>query len=435
MIPRYSRPEMTEIWSPETKFRIWFEIEAHATDALAELGVVPKEAAKKVWEKGKNAKFDVARIDEIEAEVKHDVIAFLTHLSEIVGPEARFVHQGMTSSDVLDTCLNVQLARAADLLIADTDALLAALKKRAFEYKLTPTIGRSHGIHAEPTTFGVKLATYYAEFTRARARLVVARQEIATCAISGAVGSFANIDPVVEEHVAKAMGLAVEPVSTQVIPRDRHAAYFTALAVVASSLERLAVEIRHLQRHEVLEAEEYFSPGQKGSSAMPHKRNPVLSENVVGLARMVRAYVNPAMEDVALWHERDISHSSVERMIGPDATVTLDFALARLAGIIDKLIVYPGNMLKNLDRAGGLVHSQRVLLALTQKGVSREGAYRLVQRSAMKAWRGDGEFLHLLKDDPDVRKHLSEQELTANFDLDFHLAQVDTIFARVLGHA
>jgi adenylosuccinate lyase len=426
---------MAAIWSPETRFRIWFEIEAHAADAMAELGIIPKDAAATIWAKGKNAKFDIARIDEIERETKHDVIAFLTHLSEIVGPQARFVHQGMTSSDVLDTCLNVQLVRAADLLIADVEKLNAALERRAREFKRTPTIGRSHGIHAEPTTFGLKLAYAYAEFDRAKARLQAARAEVATCAISGAVGTFAHVDPRVEAHVAKAMGLSVEPISTQVIPRDRHAMYFAVLGVVASSVERLATEIRHLQRTEVLEAEEYFSEGQKGSSAMPHKRNPVLSENLVGLARMVRAYVNPAMEDVALWHERDISHSSVERMIGPDATVTLDFALARLAGIIDKLIVYPGNMLKNLDRAGGLVHSQRVLLALTQKGVSREGAYRLVQRSAMKAWRGDGEFLHLLKDDPDVRKHLSEQELTANFDLDFHLTHVDTIFARVFGHA
>jgi adenylosuccinate lyase len=435
MIPRYTRPEMAAIWSPETRFRIWFEIEAHAADAMAELGIIPKDAAATIWAKGKNAKFDIARIDEIERETKHDVIAFLTHLSEIVGPQARFVHQGMTSSDVLDTCLNVQLVRAADLLIADVEKLNAALERRAREFKRTPTIGRSHGIHAEPTTFGLKLAYAYAEFDRAKARLHAARAEVATCAISGAVGTFAHVDPRVEAHVAKAMGLSVEPISTQVIPRDRHAMYFAVLGVVASSVERLATEIRHLQRTEVLEAEEYFSEGQKGSSAMPHKRNPVLSENLVGLARMVRAYVNPAMEDVALWHERDISHSSVERMIGPDATVTLDFALARLAGIIDKLIVYPGNMLKNLDRAGGLVHSQRVLLALTQKGVSREDAYRLVQRNAMKAWRGDGEFLRLLKDDPDVRKHLSEQELTANFDLDFHLTHVDTIFARVFGHA
>jgi len=433
MIPRYARDKMVSIWSPETKFRIWFEIEAHATDALAELGVVPKEAAAKVWEKGRDAKFDVARIDEIEREVKHDVIAFLTHLSEIVGPEARFVHQGMTSSDVLDTCLNVQLARAADLLIEDTDALLAALKKRAFEYKMTPTIGRSHGIHAEPTTFGIKLATYYAEFTRARARLVTARAEIATCAISGAVGSFANIDPRVEEHVAKAMHLTVEPVSTQVIPRDRHAAYFAALGVVASSLERLAVEIRHLQRTEVLEAEEYFSPGQKGSSAMPHKRNPVLTENVTGLARMVRSYAMPAMENVALWHERDISHSSVERYIGPDATITLDFALARMTGVIEKLLVYPERMQKNLDATHGLVHSQRVLLALTQAGLAREDSYRLVQKNAMRAWNGEGNLLDLLKADPDVSKALPAAKLEAMFDLGYHLKQVDTIFKRVFG--
>ena len=431
MIPRYAREQMVSIWSPETKFRIWFEIEAHATDMLAELGVVPKDAAKKIWEKGKNAKFDVARIDEIEREVKHDVIAFLTHLSEIVGPEARFVHQGMTSSDVLDTCLNVQLARAADILIADTDALLAALKKRALEYKMTPTIGRSHGIHAEPTTFGVKLATYYAEFTRARARLVTAREEIATCAISGAVGSFANIDPRVEEHVAKQMGLQVEPVSTQVIPRDRHAAFFATLGVVASSLERLAVEIRHLQRTEVLEAEEYFSPGQKGSSAMPHKRNPVLTENVTGLARMVRSYAIPAMENVALWHERDISHSSVERYIGPDATITLDFALARMTGVIEKLVVYPERMQKNLDATHGLVHSQRVLLALTQAGLPREDSYRLVQRNAMRAWNGEGNLLDLLKADPEVSKALPAAKLEAMFDLGYHLKAVDTIFKRV----
>jgi adenylosuccinate lyase len=433
MIPRYAREQMVSIWSPETKFRIWFEIEAHATDALAELGVVPKEAAKKIWEKGKDAKFDVARIDEIEREVKHDVIAFLTHLSEIVGPEARFVHQGMTSSDVLDTCLNVQLARAADILIADTDALLAALKKRALEYKMTPTIGRSHGIHAEPTTFGVKLATYYAEFTRARARLVTARAEIATCAISGAVGSFANIDPLVEEHVAKQMGLQVEPVSTQVIPRDRHAAFFATLGVVASSLERLAVEIRHLQRTEVLEAEEYFSPGQKGSSAMPHKRNPVLTENITGLARMVRAYAIPAMENVALWHERDISHSSVERYIGPDATITLDFALARMTGVIEKLVVYPERMQKNLDATHGLVHSQRVLLALTQAGLAREDSYRLVQKNAMRAWNGEGNLLDLLKADPDVSKALPAARLEGMFDLGYHLKAVDTIFKRVFG--
>src|SRR5690242_3064442 len=397
MIPRYSRPEMTAIWSPETKFRIWFEIEAHAADAMAELGVIPKEAAKKIWEKGKPAKFDVARIDAIEAEVKHDVIAFLTHLSEIVGPEARFVHSGMTSSDVLDICLNVQLVRAADILIKDVDLLLAAIKRRAFEYKLTPTVGRSHGIHAEPTTFGLKLAYAYAEFDRARERLKSARKEVATAAVSGAVGTFAQVDPRVEAHVAKAMGLQVEPVSTQVIPRDRHAMYFATLGVIASSMERLAIEIRHLQRTEVLEAEEFFSEKQKGSSAMPHKRNPVLSENLTGLARMVRAYVTPAMENVALWHERDISHSSVERMIGPDATVTLDFALNRLAGLIEKLLVYPENMQKNLDRLGGLIHSQRVMLALTQKGASREDAYKLVQRNAMPVWRGEGDFLTLLK--------------------------------------
>jgi adenylosuccinate lyase len=435
MIPRYTRPEMAAIWSPETRFRIWFEIEAHAADAMAELGIIPKDAAAKIWAKGKNAKFDIARIDEIERETKHDVVAFLTHLAEIVGPEARFVHQGMTSSDVLDTCLNVQLVRAADLLIADVEKLNAALERRAREFKLTPTIGRSHGIHAEPTTFGLKLAYAYAEFDRAKQRLKAARKEVATCAISGAVGTFAQVDPRVEAHVAKAMGLAVEPISTQVIPRDRHAMYFATLGVVAGSIERLATEIRHLQRSEVLEAEEYFSEGQKGSSAMPHKRNPVLSENLVGLARMVRAYVTPALEDVALWHERDISHSSVERVIGPDATVTLDFALARLASVVDKLIVHPDNMRKNLDRLGGLVHSQRVLLALTQKGVTREDAYRLVQRNAMKAWRGEGDFLALLKADADVRKHLSEKELAANFDLDFHFAQVDAIFRRVFGCA
>ena len=435
MIPRYTRPQMAAIWSPETRFRIWFEIEAHAASAMADLGIIPKEAAKTIWEKGSAAKFDTARIDEIEREVKHDVVAFLTHLAEFVGPDARFVHQGMTSSDVLDTCFNVQLVRAADLLLADVDALKAALERRAREYKFTPTIGRSHGIHAEPTTFGLKLAVAFAEFARARDRLVLARKEVATCAISGAVGTFAQVDPRVEAYVAEKMGLAVEPISTQVIPRDRHAMYFATLGVVASSIERLATEIRHLQRTEVLEAEEFFSAGQKGSSAMPHKRNPVLSENVVGLARMVRAYVMPAMEDVALWHERDISHSSVERMIGPDATVTLDFALHRMAGIIDKLVVYPDNMRKNLDRLGGLVHSQRVLLALTQKGVTREDAYRLVQRNAMKVWAGGGDFLGLLKADQDVRKHLSEAELTAVFDLDFHFAQVDTIFARVFGRA
>ncbi|KMO28937.1 adenylosuccinate lyase [Methylobacterium variabile] len=433
MIPRYSRPEMTAIWSPETRFRIWFEIEAHATTALAELGVVPKEAAAKVWEKGRDAVFDVARIDEIERVTKHDVIAFLTHLAEIVGPEARFVHQGMTSSDVLDTCLNVQLARAADLLIADIDGLLAALKRRAFEHKLTPTIGRSHGIHAEPVTFGLKLAQAYAEFERARARLVAAKAEVATCAISGAVGTFANIDPRVEEYVAEKMGLTPEPVSTQVIPRDRHAMFFAVLGVVASSIERLAIEVRHLQRTEVLEAEEYFSEGQKGSSAMPHKRNPVLTENLTGLARMVRAYALPAMENVALWHERDISHSSVERMIGPDATVTLDFALARLTGVVDKLLVYPEQMQRNLDRLGGLVHSQRVLLALTQAGVSREDAYRLVQRNAMPVWRGEGDFLTLLQADKDVTAALTPEAIAECFDLGYHLKHVDTIFQRVFG--
>jgi len=435
MIPRYTRPEMAAIWDPQMRYRIWFEIEAHAADALAELGVIPKAAAKKIWDKGKNATFDVARIDAIEREVKHDVIAFLTHLAEIVGPEARFVHQGMTSSDVLDTCFNVQLVRAADLLIADVDKLLAALRRRAFEHKLTPTIGRSHGIHAEPTTFGVKLAYAYAEFFRAKERLICARTEVATCAISGAVGTFAQIDPQVEAHVARAMGLAVEPVSTQIIPRDRHAMYFATLGVVASSVERLATEFRHLQRTEVLEAEEFFSEGQKGSSAMPHKRNPVLSENVTGLARIVRAYVTPALENVVLWHERDISHSSVERMIGPDATGTLDFALTRLASIVDKLVVYPANMQKNLDLLGGLVHSQRVMIALTQKGVAREEAYALVQRSAMKVWQGEGEFLSFLTADKDVRKHLSEAELKANFDLDHHLRHVDTIFERVFGKA
>ncbi len=433
MIPRYSRPEMVAIWAPQTRFKIWFEIEAHACDALADIGVIPKESAKAIWEKAGNVAFDVARIDEIERVTKHDVVAFLTHLAEFIGPDARFVHQGMTSSDVLDTCLAVQLQRASDILIADVDALLAALKRRATEHKLTPTIGRSHGIHAEPTTFGLKLAQAYAEFTRARARLVAARAEISTCAISGAVGTFANIDPRVEEHVAKMMGLTPEPISTRVIPRDRHAAFFAALAVVASSIERLATEIRHLQRTEVLEAEEYFSEGQKGSSAMPHKRNPVLSENLTGLARMVRSAVTPALEDVALWHERDISHSSVERMIGPDATITLDFALARLTGVVDKLVIYPETMRKNLDRLGGLIHSQRVLLALTQKGVSREDAYSLVQRNAMPVWRGEGDFLTLLKADKDVAKALNPQELEAQFDLDYHRKHVDAIFARVFG--
>ena len=430
MIPRYSRPEMTAIWTPEARFRIWFEIEAHATDALAELGVVPKEAAAAIWERGA---FEVDRIDEIERETKHDVIAFLTNVAEHVGPEARFMHQGMTSSDVLDTCLAVQLARASDLLIADLDELLAVLKRRAHEHKLTPTIGRSHGIHAEPVTFGLKLAQAYAEFDRNRARLVAARSDVATCAISGAVGTFANIDPAVEAHVADKMGLSVEPVSTQVIPRDRHAMFFATLGVIASSIERLATEIRHLQRTEVLEAEEYFAPGQKGSSAMPHKRNPVLTENLTGLARIVRGYVTPALENVALWHERDISHSSVERYIGPDATITLDFALARLTNVVDKLLVYPARMQKNLDRMGGLVHSQRVLLALTQAGVSREDAYRLVQRNAMKVWESDGELslMDLLKADPDVTSALSSAEIEERFDLAYHLRHVDTIFERV----
>jgi len=424
---------MVDIWSPDTRFRIWFEIEAHAADAMAAIGNIPKEAAQKIREKGKTAKFDVARIDAIEAEVKHDVIAFLTHVSEIIGPEARFMHSGMTSSDVLDTCFNVQLTRAADILIADLDALLAALKRRALEHKMTPTVGRSHGIHAEPTTFGLKIAQAYAEFARGRERLVAARKEVATCAISGAVGTFAQVDPRVEERVAKAMGLSVEPISTQIIPRDRHAMYFATLGVIASSIERLAIEIRHLQRSEVLEAEEFFSEKQKGSSAMPHKRNPVLSENITGLARMVRSYAIPAMENVALWHERDISHSSVERMIGPDATVTLDFALARLTGIIDKLIVYPNNMQKNLDKLGGLIHSQRILIALTQKGVAREDAYRLVQRNAMKVWDGEHEFMALLKADKDVSAKLTHKEIEANFDLGYHLKHVDTIFKRVFG--
>ena len=435
MIPRYTRPEMASIWEPQTRFRIWFEIEAHAADALANLGVIPKDAAKTIWAKAKDATFDVARIDAMERETKHDVIAFLTHLAEIVGPEARFVHQGMTSSDVLDTCLNVQLTRAADILIADIDKVLAALKTRAFEHRMTPAIGRSHGIHAEPVTFGLKMAYAYAEFSRAKERMIAARKEVATCAISGAVGTFAQIDPRVEEHVAKAMGLTPEPISTQVIPRDRHAMFFATLGVIASSMERLAIEIRHLQRTEVLEAEEFFSEGQKGSSAMPHKRNPVLTENITGLARMVRAYVTPALENVALWHERDISHSSAERMFGPDATVTLDFALNRLAGVIEKLLVYPANMRKNLDRLGGLVHSQRVLLALTQKGASREESYKLVQRNAMPVWRGEGDFLTLLKQDADVRKYLTDAELEEQFDLGYHLKHVDTIFKHVFGSA
>ena len=435
MIPRYARHEMSRLWEAQSRYRIWFEIEAHACDALAEIGLIPREAAKAIWEKAGHVTFDPARIDEIEKVTRHDVIAFLTYLAEFIGPEARFLHQGMTSSDVLDTCLAVQLSRAADILIKDIGELLAALKRRAFEHKLTPVIGRSHGIHAEPITFGLKLAQAYAEFSRARERLVRARAEIATCAISGAVGTFANIDPRVEAYVAKKLGLAVEPISTQVIPRDRHAMFFATLGVVASSMERLATEIRHLQRTEVLEAEEFFAEGQKGSSAMPHKRNPVLSENVTGLARLVRGMVIPAMEDVALWHERDISHSSVERMIGPDATITLDFALARLTGIIDKLAVYPANMKQNLARLGGLIHSQRVLLALTQRGLSREEAYALVQRNAMPVWRGEGEFLALLKQDKDVRKALSEAELEELFDLGYHLKHTDLIFRRVFGES
>ena len=430
MIPRYSRPQMVDIWEPETRFRIWFEIEAHAADAMVAQGLVPEEAARAIWERGA---FEVERIDEIEREVKHDVIAFLTNVAEHVGPEARFMHQGMTSSDVLDTCFSVQLARAADILLEDMDALLEVLKRRAIEHKDTVCIGRSHAIHAEPTTFGLKLAQAYAEFARNRARLEAAQREIATCAISGAVGTFANVDPQIEAYVAEKLGLEVEPISTQVIPRDRHAVFFSILAVIASSVERLATEIRHLQRTEVLEAEEYFSEGQKGSSAMPHKRNPVLTENLTGLARLVRSMALPALENVALWHERDISHSSVERNIGPDATVTLDFALARLTGVMDKLVVYPENMQANLDRLGGLVHSQRVLLALTQAGVSREDAYRIVQRNAMPVWRGEGRFLDLLKADADVSSALSEADLEALFNLDYHTKHVDTIFARVFG--
>ncbi|HLH12071.1 MAG TPA: adenylosuccinate lyase [Methylovirgula sp.] len=429
MIPRYSRPEMTALWDAQTRFRIWFEIEAYACEAMAELGMIPKDAAETIWEKGSKLTFDVARIEAIEKETKHDVIAFLTYLAQSIGPEARFLHQGMTSSDVLDTCLAVQLSRAADILIRDVDAVLAALKRRAFEHKFTPMIGRSHGIHAEPITFGLKLAQAYAEFRRCRARLEAAKKEIATCAISGAVGTFANIDPRIEAHVAAKLGLTPEPASTQIIPRDRHAMYFAALAVVASSMERLAVEFRHLQRTEVLEAEEYFAEGQKGSSAMPHKRNPVLSENLTGLARLVRGMALPALEDVALWHERDISHSSVERMIGPDATITLDFALARLAEIVETLVIYPANMKRNLDRLGGLVHSQRVLLALTHKGMSREAAYLLVQRNAMAVWHGQGDFLTLLRKDPEMK--LSDAELESLFDLGYHLKHVDFIFDRV----
>ena len=438
MIARYSRAPMVALWAPEARYRIWFEVEAHATDALADLGVVPREAAAALWRWwATNPAIDVAAIDAIEAVTRHDVIAFLTWVAEQVGEEARFMHQGMTSSDVLDTCLAVQLARASDILLDDLDQLLAVLRRRAFEHKLTPTIGRSHGIHAEPTTFGLKLAQAHAEFARARARLVAARADVATCAISGAVGTFANIDPRVEEHVAAKLGLTVEPVSTQVIPRDRHAQYFATLGVIASSIERLATEVRHLQRTEVLEAEEYFAPGQKGSSAMPHKRNPVLTENLTGLARMVRGYVTPALENVALWHERDISHSSVERYIGPDACVTLDFALARLTGVMDKLVVYPDRMRRNLDRMGGLVHSQRVLLALTQAGISREDSYLLVQRNAMKVWESDGalSLLALLKADPDVTAALSNAALEALFDLDYHFRHVDAIFARVFGDA
>jgi adenylosuccinate lyase len=436
MVPRYARPAMTAIWEPEARYRIWFEIEAHATEKLGELGVVPASAAKALWDWWATSPvIDVAAIDAIEAVTKHDVIAFLDWVAQQVGPEARFMHQGMTSSDVLDTTLSVQLAQAADLLLADLDALLAAIKRRALEHKYTPTIGRSHGIHAEPTTFGKKLAEAYAEFLRGKARLIAARAEIATCAISGAVGTFANIDPAVEEYVAAKLGLAVEPVSTQVIPRDRHAMFFATLGVIASSIERLATEIRHLQRTEVLEAEEYFSPGQKGSSAMPHKRNPVLTENLTGLARVVRSAVTPALENVALWHERDISHSSVERYIGPDATITLDFALARLTGVVDKLVVYPERMRKNLDKMGGLVHSQRVLLALTQAGLTRDDSYRLVQRNAMKVWESDGalSLLELLKADPEVGAALSARELEDKFDLDYHFKAVDHIFARVFG--
>ncbi|QZD89806.1 adenylosuccinate lyase [Qipengyuania aurantiaca] len=436
MVPRYARPAMTAIWEPEAKYRIWFEIEAYATEKLGELGVVPKSAAKALWDWwATEPKIDVEAIDAIEAVTKHDVIAFLTWVAENVGEEARFMHQGMTSSDVLDTTLAVQLARSTDLLLEDLDQLLAAIKRRAEEHKYTPTIGRSHGIHAEPVTFGLKLAQAYAEFDRCKTRLLAAREEIATCAISGAVGTFANIDPSVEEYVAEKLGLKPEPVSTQVIPRDRHAMYFATLAVIAGSIERLAVEVRHLQRTEVLEAEEFFSKGQKGSSAMPHKRNPILTENLTGQARMIRAYALPALENVALWHERDISHSSVERFIGPDATITLDFALARLTGVVDKLLVYPERMQANMDRMGGLIHSQRVLLALTQNGVSREDAYRLVQRNAMKVWESDGRLmlLDLLKQDEEVTAALTEEQLEERFDLDYHFKQVDVIFDRVFG--
>ena len=434
MIPRYARPAMSAIWEPEARYRIWFEIEAHATQKLGELGVVPESGPKALWDWwATEPTIDVPAIDAKEAVLKHDVIAFLDWVAEQVGPEARFMHQGMTSSDVLDTTLAVQLSRASDILLDDLDALLAALKRRAKEHKYTPTIGRSHGIHAEPMTFGLKLAQAYAEFARCRTRLVAAREEIATCAISGAVGTFANIDPAVEDYVAEKLGLTPEPVSTQVIPRDRHAMYFTTLAVIASSVERLAVEIRHLQRTEVLEAEEYFAPGQKGSSAMPHKRNPILTENLTGQARMIRAYALPALENVALWHERDISHSSVERFIGPDATITLDFALARLTGVIDKLLIYPERMQANMDRMGGLIHSQRVLLALTQAGVTRDDAYRLVQRNAMKVWESDGalSLLELLRADADVTAALSAEEIESRFDLDYHFKHVDHVFERV----
>jgi adenylosuccinate lyase len=444
MIPRYSRPAMTAIWEPEARYGVWFEIEAHATDKLGELGVVPTSAGKALWDwwakesassPDGRPKIDVAAVDALEAVVKHDVIAFLTWVADQVGDEARFMHQGMTSSDVLDTTLAVQLCHASDILLADLDALLAALKRRAIEHKHTPTIGRSHGIHAEPTTFGLKLAQAYAEFARCKARLIAARAEIATCAISGAVGTFANVDPSVEEYVADKLGLIPEPISTQVIPRDRHAMYFATLGVIAGSIERLATEIRHLQRTEVLEAEEYFSPGQKGSSAMPHKRNPILTENLTGLARMVRSAVVPALENVALWHERDISHSSVERYIAPDATITLDFALARLTGVVEKLLVYPERMQKNLDRMGGLVHSQRVLLALTQAGLSREESYAVVQRNAMQVWESDGakSLLELLKADPEVTARVPVEALEESFDLGYHFAQVDRIFERVFG--
>ena len=430
MIPRYSRPEMTKIWEPENKFRIWFEIEAHACDAQANLGTIPEAAAKRVWERGK---FDVERIDEIEAEVKHDVIAFLTNLAEYVGPEARFVHQGMTSSDVLDTCLSVQLCQAADIIANDLDQLLEALKKQALKHKFTPTVGRSHAIHAEPTTFGLKLAGYFAEFQRNKERLILARKEIATCAISGPVGTFASIEPEVERHVAEKLGLKIEPVSTQIIPRDRHAMFFSILGVIASSLERLAVEIRHLQRTEVREAEEFFSSGQKGSSSMPHKRNPVLTENITGLARLIRSHVVPSMENVALWHERDISHSSVERVIAPDATIALDFSLARMTGVIEKLVVYPDQMQKNLDKLGGLINSQRILLELTQKGMSREDSYEAVQRNAMPVWLEGKDFKALLKNDTKIREFLNENEIEELFNPDFHFKHVETIFERVFG--